>query len=116
MLMEKFYKSASARYVGTLYQQICIINRRNVTANSSKDYHALNVDLACEGHVVAAALSFLGMNDINSQCNRISNGIHFADENVKRRTLKHMVGELVDELLLIKISESMEGLEIEENI
>lgn len=56
------------------------------------------------------------MNDINSQCNRISNGIHFADENVKRRTLKHMVGELVDELLLIKISESMEGLEIEENL
>lgn len=56
------------------------------------------------------------MNDINSQCNIISNGIHFADENVKRRTLKHMVGELVDELLLIKISESMEGLEIEENL
>lgn len=94
MLMEKFYNSASAREVGTLYQLKCIINRRNVTANSSKDYNAVSafVDLACEGHVVSAALSFFGMNDINSQCISIQNGIHLADVNIKRRTLKHMVG------------------------
>lgn len=69
MLMEKFYKLASAREVGTLYQLKCIINRGNITANSSKDYHAISafIDLACEGLVVAAALSFLRMNDIKSQ-------------------------------------------------
>lgn len=117
MLMEKFYKSDSAREVGTLYQLKCIINRRNVTTNSSKDYHAISafVDLTCEGHVVAAALSFFGMNDINSQCIRIPNGIHLADVNVRKRTLKQMIGELVDELLLNKISRSMEELETEEN-
>ena len=33
----------------------------------------------------------------------------------KKRTLKHMIGELVDELLLNKISQSIERLENEDD-
>ena len=85
MLMDKFYSVDSAREVGTLYQLKCLINRRNVTKSVSKDYHAIGafVDLACEGHVIAAALTFFGMTDINSQCIRIPNGIHLADVPLK---------------------------------
>ncbi|XP_061165566.1 uncharacterized protein LOC133174462 [Saccostrea echinata] len=117
MLMDKFYSVDSAREVGTLYQLKCLINRRNVTKNASKDYHAIGafVDIACEGHVIAAALTFFGMTDINSQCIRIPNGIHLADVPLKKRTLKHMIGELVDELLLNKISQSIERLENEDD-
>jgi hypothetical protein len=51
---------------GMLFQMKCLIERTNIESKVTKDYHADSVffDLVVDCHVVAAAMTHLGMEDV----------------------------------------------------
>lgn len=85
-MMDKFYKVASAREAGTLYQLRNVINRRNVVENASADYHAVGsfIDVVTTAHVIAAALKAFGMSNIDDPCPKIPKFTDLADKDSKK--------------------------------
>ena len=116
--MDRFYKSASAREPGTLHQLKCVINRRNVNTTVSKDYHADSafIDLVGEGHILSLAMGHFGMEDLHSPCTVLPPGIHLANVEHKKKVLKSLVGEMVDNHLMNKLVQSLDHVENEEEI
>ena len=102
VIMDKYYKAGSAREAGTLYQLRNFINRRNVSTNVSHNYHHASafMDLVGEGHVIAAALEFFGMEALDSYCPRIPRGAAKQDPHLRKRSLHHIVGEFIDEVIM----------------
>ena len=111
--MDKFYKPASAREGGTLYQLRNVINRRNVATDVSSNYHNASsfIDIVGDSHIIAAALEFFRMEKVDSECIRIPRSAHLADKMHKRRMLHQMLGELVDEVILNDLARSIEIVE-----
>lgn len=114
--MDRFYKSASAREPGTLHQLKCVINRRNVNTTVSKDYHADSafIDLVGEGHILSLAMAHFGVEDLGSPCTVLPPGIHLANVEHKKKVLKSLVGEMVDNHLMNKLVQSLGHVENEE--
>jgi hypothetical protein len=95
-MMDRFYKSGSAREPGTLYHLKSVINRRNVVSSVSKDYHADSafIDLVGESHVISLALTHFEMADSKAPCTIFPPGIHLADIQHKKRVLKNIIGKI----------------------
>lgn len=113
MLIDKYFKPESCREQGTLYQLKNLVNRRNVSKNVSSNYHAASefIDLVTDCHVIAACLEYCGMGNLESQCKKIPTALHLADSTVKRRVLRHLVGEIVDTFFLNAITINVDRIE-----
>lgn len=111
--MDKYFKPESCREQGTLYQLKNLVNRRNVSKNVSSNYHAASefIDLVTDCHVIAACLEYCGMGNLESQCKKIPTALHLADSTVKRRVLRHLVGEIVDTFFLNAITINVDRIE-----
>ncbi|XP_069103689.1 LOW QUALITY PROTEIN: uncharacterized protein [Argopecten irradians] len=59
-MMDRFYKPASARETGTLYQLRNVINRRNVVKNASADYHAVGSFIDLVTTAILLSMGFSG--------------------------------------------------------
>lgn len=115
--MDRFYKTASAREAGTLYQLRNTINRRNVVKNVSADYHAVGsfIDLVTSAHVIAAALKAFGMSNIEDPCPKIPMFTDQADEGSRKRLLDKIVGDMVDTFFLNSLAVTVNRIEGNEN-
>ena len=111
--MDKYYKTGSARESGALYQLRNVINRRNVSSNVAHNYHNASafIDLVGEGHIIAAALDFFGMESLDSYCARIPRATTQEDKVHQKRILTHKLGELVDEITMNDMTKSIEAVE-----
>jgi hypothetical protein len=115
--MDRFYKTASARETGTLYQLRNVINRRNVGSSASANYHAVGsfVDLVTSAHVIAAAMKAFGMSNIDDPCPKIPLFFDAADEVSKKRLLDNIVGDMVDRFFLNSLAVTVNRIEDNED-
>jgi hypothetical protein len=85
------------------------INRRNVSADTKHSY-AQNKQmfmLAMEARVTAAAMTILGMEDINGKPSQFEYKFHVtdtADKQSKKKYLRQLASSIVDQFILDKLS------------
>lgn len=116
-MIDRFYKVASARETGTLYQLRNVINRKNVVKNASADYHAVGsfIDVVTTAHVIAAALKAFGMSNIDDPCPKIPKFTDLADKDSKKRLLDKIVREMVDTFFLNSLAVAVNWIEVDDN-
>lgn len=85
-MADRFYKVASAREAGTLYQLRNVINRRNVVKKCKCRLSCrwIFIDVVTTAHVIAAALKAFGMSNIDDPCPIIPNFTGLADKDSKK--------------------------------
>jgi hypothetical protein len=118
VIFDRFYKNGTGRDVGSLYQLKCAISRKNVVNTVTKDYHADSafVDIAGESHVVAAALNHFGMEDVDSKCTALPPALQLAELEFRKRVLRQIVGEMIDNLVMNGITQNIAVIDGEEDI
>jgi len=115
MIMDKYFKPASCREGGTLFQLKNLLNRRNVAKDVSSNYHAVGdfIDLIIDCHIITACMEYCGMENVGRRCKKIPPGLHtcIADNITKKRVLQQLVGEIVDTFFLNSVSLNVDRLE-----
>lgn len=116
-MVDRFYKVASAREAGTLYQLRNVINRKNVVKNASADYHAVGsfIDVVTTAHVIAAALKAFGMSNIDDPCPKIPKFTDLADKDSQKRLLDKIVEEMLDTFFLQSLAVAVNRVEVDDN-
>lgn len=90
-MWKRLYSTSSGMERGTLYQLRNLINRRNVTkevksnVNANEDF----LEVTVKGYIIVAALSSLGMTDIDGPppASLVSPNLWMEDDSVRKSTL-----------------------------
>ena len=109
MIYERLYSTVSAEDKCTLFADRNFINRRNVSADTKHSY-AQNKQmfmLAMEARVTAAAMTIMGMEDINgkpSQPEYMFDVTDTVDNHLKKKYLRRLASSIVDQFILDRLS------------
>lgn len=116
-MMNEFYKDASAREVGSLYQLRALVNKRNVIKMSSADYHAVGscTDVVTTAHVIASAFKAFGMLNFDGPCLEIPKLLVPTNKDYKKKLLDKIVWVLVDAFFLNRLAVAVNMIEVQEN-
>jgi hypothetical protein len=101
------YKAISAKDVGTIFQLRNIINRNNIGKKPKKDVNAHEdfFQQVVESHVLAAAMEFLGMQDIEDDpgAEIFPPTIWMLEKEERYAVLLSVCGNIVDEFTDIRM-------------
>ena len=95
------YKAASAKDLGTIFQLRNVINRKNIGKKPKKDVNAHEdyFQQVVESHVLAAAMEFFGMDDIENDPNAeiFPPTLWMLEKEERYAVLLSVCGSIVDE-------------------
>ena len=99
-MWKRLYNTGSGIERGTLYQLRNLINRRNVTKEAKSDVNANEdfLEVSVTGYILAAAMSLLGMTDLDGPPlpSLVSPDLWMEDVAVRRATLADIASAIVE--------------------
>ncbi len=113
MIIGKFYNERGMRDGGTLSQLKCLINRSNFDTKATRGYHAdaAFIDLVTDCHMLAAAMKYFEMADIEDHPKLITPALEMTTDDRKRAFLRHHVGQIVDRYIFNHMSQALSNIE-----
>ena len=101
VIWKRLYKTTSASDSGTIFQLRNIINRKNISKKPKKDVnsHEDFFHLVVDAHVLAAAMEFLGMEDLDEEPNAevFPPGVWMLHREERRDILLSVCGAIVEQ-------------------
>lgn len=100
MFWKRLYKTSSSMEKGILFQLRNLLDRRNVSKTPKSDVYAYEdfLETVVIGHILAAAMKYLGMSSMNDQPSSsiISQDVWMEDDEERKRILHDISSAIVD--------------------